>query len=120
MPIEAALREHEERVDTLIKAGTKYLGALKSWKKSCQTGHVGNRQKAAATAEDLVQQLQDPTKDAAASWEFDVRSYLDSEEWRKELQAVCSEDFGLRILEEEDTLVSPPILIRAQPGLARL
>ena len=120
MRIEEALREHEERVDALIKAGTRYMSALKAWKKACQTGHMGNRQKSAAAAEDLAQQLQEPTHETSASWTFDIREYLDTAAWRRELQTVCSAGFGLRTLEEEDTLVVPPIVVRSQPGQNRL
>ena len=117
--LEQALADHEERVDVLIKAAGKYLSTLKSWKKACQTGHLTGRQKAASDAEKLLQQLQDPTCEASSSWNFDVRSYLESNDWRNELQAACAL-LGLKVLEEEEILVVPPILVRAQPSQSRL
>ena len=117
--LEQALAAHEEQVDVAIKAAARFLASVKAWKKACQTGHIGNRQKAEADAEKLALQLQCLTSEAAASWQFDVRAYLESNSWRKELQAACS-GLGLRVLEKEETLVSSPILVRAQPGHSRL
>ena len=53
MELEKALQEHEEQVDTLLKNATKYVGALKAWKKACQLGHLANLQKAALQSEEL-------------------------------------------------------------------
>lgn len=119
MKIEQALREHEERVDALIKAVNKCLTILKAWKKACQLGHVGNRQKAAAAAVEQVSQLQQLAQETAALWDFDTRAYLESDAWRVELQEACSK-LSLRIFEEEDRLVSPPVLVRAEPVSSRL
>ena len=118
--LRATLREHEERVDVLIKLGKKYTSVLSNWKKACQTGHLGNRQKAAAAAEELSRQLHEPVAEAAAAWEFDPQEYLAGSEWRTELQALCMAEFGLRIFEEGELLVAPPILVRSQPGSSRL
>jgi hypothetical protein len=115
--LEEALQEHEERVDVLLKSAGRYVSALKAWKKACQTGHMSNRQKAAATAVELAPALAGPTAEAAEAWQFDVRAYLESREWRAELQTtVALERFGLRVLEEGDTLISSPVVVRSQPG----
>lgn len=119
MSLEEALQQHEEKVDALLKGASRYVNALKNWKKACQSGHIGNRQKAAASAEELVQQLTDPTTEAVGSWTFDARNYLEGDDWRTELQAACAA-IGLRVFEEEETLVSPPVIVRSQPGLGRM
>lgn len=118
--LEEALRAHEEQVDALLKAANRYVGALKAWKKACQTGHMGNRQKAADQARDLIRTLVDPTAKAADAWSFDVRAYLEGNQWRKELQTTAAEKAGLRVLEEGETLISSPVVIRSRPSMSAL
>jgi len=119
MSLEDALQEQEAKVDDLLKSASKYLGALKGWKKACQTGHLGNRQKAAALASELFSPLSLAAAEVADSWKFDVRGYLESEEWRVELRN-AAEKLNLRILEEGETLISSPLIVRAVPGRAAL
>ena len=73
MNLEQSLQEHEEHVDALIKSAKRYVSALSAWKKACRTGHLANRQKAAAQAEELAPALPGPTAETAASWTFDLR-----------------------------------------------
>jgi hypothetical protein len=114
---EVAWQADEERVDALLKEANRYVGALKAWKKACQIGHFNNRQKAAAQAEFLAPALASPTAAASSAWTFDVRDYLSGEAWRQEIMAVAATDkFDLRVLEENDTLVSSPVVVRALPG----
>ncbi len=120
MSLEEALKEQEAQVDGLLKSANKYVGALKAWKKACQVGHIGNLQKASTQAEELVGGLPAPTAEAKSAWNFDVRSYLEGEDWRKDIQDIAQAKFGLRILEENDTLISSPVVIRSQPGSNRL
>ena len=121
MNLDRALQDHEEQVDTLLRAANKYVGALKAWKKACQSGHMGNLLKAAAQAGELSVALPDTTAETKSAWNFDVRDYLESDAWRKELQAIATERFGLRTLaDEEGTLVSSPITVRAQPARGTL
>ncbi len=117
--LEQALAEHQQRVEALLKSAGSYVKALRDWKKACQLGHMANRKKAADQATELAPGLAAPTAEAAAAWDFDVRAYLEGEAWRRELQAACAES-GLRVLEEEETLISPPIIARSQPGPSRL
>lgn len=119
MNLEDALQTQEEQVDDLLKSAGKYLSALKNWKKACEIGHLGNRQKAAAQAAELAPALAAPTADTAESWQFDVRAYLESGEWREELRAAADKQ-GLRALEEGESLVSSPLVIRAVPGRSAL
>ena len=115
MNLEEALRGQEERADDLLKAANRYIGALKTWKKSCQNGHVGNLQKAIAQARDLAPALGPAADEAAQAWTFDAREYLESGEWRRDVQA-AGDKLGLRVMEEGDTLLSSPVVIRAQPA----
>ena len=117
--LEEALSEQEEAVDALLKGAGEYLKALKAWKKACQFGHLNNRQKAATLAEKLAPALAEPAREAASSWEFDARAYFEGEDWRREIQA-AAEKLGLRVLEENETLLSSPVVIRAQPGRSQL
>ncbi len=120
MSLEQALSDHEESVDTLLKAANKYVSTLKSWKKACQIGHMGNLQKFASTAAELVGALPETTADTRNAWTFDVRDYLESGEWRDELQTMAAEKFSLRTLKEDDFLVSSPVTVRAVPGRTAL
>lgn len=118
--LEDALQEQEQRVDALLKDAGKYAGALKAWKKACQTGHLSNRQKAATLASELAPALGAPTQETAAAWDFDARAYLEGDAWRRDVQMAAQERHGLRVLEEGDTLVSSPVVVRAQPGRGQL
>ncbi len=120
MNLDRALQEHEEQVDTLLKTANKYVGALKAWKKACQIGHMGNLQKAATLAGELSVALPDTTSQTKSAWDFDIRDYLETDAWRRELQTIAAEQFGLRTLEEEETLISSPITVRAQPARSTL
>lgn len=120
MRIEDAFRDHEVEVDGLIKIATKFTGTLKAWKKACQTGHVGARDKAAALATSLAPELAAHVDTATGSWSFDVRQYLEGDHWRTELQDVCATRMGLRVFEEDEKLVSPPVLVRSDPAKTRL
>ena len=119
MNLDEALTAQEKQVDELLKAANKYTGTLKAWKKACQVGHVGNLQKAGTLADELAATLAAPASEAHNAWDFDVRAYLESDAWWQELQAVAAER-GLRILDENDTVVSSPVVIRAMPGRGAL
>jgi hypothetical protein len=117
--IEEALRDHELHVDEAIKAASRYLSHLKAWKKSCRTGHIGNRNRSSDAALADLAGLDELTNAAFRSWTFDPRAYLDGDDWRQELQA-AADAAGLRTVVEDETLVSPPVIIRAAPGQSRL
>ena len=119
MNLEEALQAQEQQVDALLKGANKYVGTLKAWKKACAEGHLGNLQKQSALALEQAPALVAPVQEADSNWEFDARSYLESEDWRRELQE-AGEKIGLRILPENETLVSSPVVIRSQPGSNRL
>ena len=116
MTLEEALQEQKERVDALIKSAKKYTSALTAWKKACQTGHMTNLQKNASLAKELAGTLVKPTSEASASWDFDVRSYLEGVRWRKEIRDVAADRHELRTIEDGDLLISSPVVVRAQPA----
>src|SRR6185436_2128234 len=100
MNLEDALQEEEARVEGLLKDASRCVSALKAWKKAAQTGNIGARQKAVAQADELARALPAEVAEATSAWGFDVRSYLEGEHWRRELQETASEKYGLRVLEE--------------------
>lgn len=116
MELEQALQEHEDQVDALMKAANRYVSALKAWKKACQIGHIGNLQKAAAQSEELIGALPETTGQTRSHWDFDLRSYLSEDHWRKELQEIAAERYNLRTVPEEDVLISSPITVHSQPN----
>lgn len=114
--LEEALQEQEEKVDALLKAAGKYVGALKSWKKACQTGHIATLNKSASQAVELVSEIPAKASDTKESWTFDITNYLEGDYWLKELQAIAAGKFSLRTLEDGDTLISSPVTVRAAPS----
>jgi len=119
MNLEDSLLEQEAQVEDLLKSASKYVAALKSWKKACQAGHLGNRQKAATLAAELAPPLAPAAAQAADAWQFDARAYFEGSEWRDELR-IAAEKQGLRVLEEGGNLISSPLVIRSVPGRAAL
>ncbi len=120
MALEQALAEHEEQVDRLIRDAAKYLRGLKAWKAACRDGHLDNRRKAAEGAVAAATSLSEPVRVAFESWAFDSSEYLSGGEWQAELQEVARERHGLRILAEEERLVSSPVVLRALPAQSSL
>lgn len=116
MTLEEALQEHEQRVDALIKSAKRYESALKAWKKACQLGHMANRQKQSALAVELAPTLASPTEQASVAWDFDIRSYLESAEWRDEIRTAAIERHDLRVIDDGDELISSPVIVRSQPA----
>lgn len=119
MRIAEALAGQEQRVDGLIAAARKFQNALRQWKKACRTGHVASMEKAARDASRLVAETEQATGEAAQAWQFDVRAYLETDAWRHELAEECARA-GLSTFPDNDVLIAPPVVVRAQPGLARL
>lgn len=120
MALEDSLQEHEERVDSLLKVAGKYVGALKAWKKACQLGNMGALQKTSALAEELSRALPEGTADTKNAWAFDLAAYLEGAEWRDELREAAAQKHSLRTLEDGNTLIASPVVVRAQPSRGTL
>jgi hypothetical protein len=120
LALEETLQEHEERVETLLKSANKYVGVLKSWKKACQVGHIGNLQKMSGQAEELSRMLPESTGEVKGSWDFDLAAYLESSAWREELSEVAAQKYSLRTLEDGNNLIASPITVRAQAARGTL
>jgi len=117
LDFEAEWQAEEERVDGLLKEANRYVSSLKAWKRACVTGHFNDRQKASSLAAQMAPDLAEPVTQAASAWNVDVREYLSGDQWRKDVMTTAaSERFGLRVAEENDTLVSSPVIVRAQAG----
>jgi hypothetical protein len=117
LDFEEEWQAEEERVDGLLKEANRYVSALKGWKRACVTGHFNDRQKASSLVAQMAPNFAEPVTRAAGAWSVDVREYLGGDQWRKDVIATtASERFGLRVAEENDTLVSSPVIVRAQPG----
>ena len=121
MEFELEWQADEERVDRLLKDAGRYVSALKAWKKACKTGQFNDRQKASGQAAQLAPALAEPALSAASGFSLDVRQYLAGDQWRRDVITTSSaEPFSLRVAEENDTLVSSPVVVRAQPGRGTL
>jgi hypothetical protein len=115
MSLKDHLKAQEERVDTLLKSATRYLGALKAWKKACTEGHIANLQKAAQSAQELSVKLPEATEETRSAWSFDIKEYLASGEWQSELKTLVSEEHGLGVVVDNEILISSPIVVRSLP-----
>jgi len=116
LEFEEEWQAEEARVDALLKEANRYLSALKAWKKASQTGHFNDRQKASSLAAQMAPAMAEPVKQAASAWNVDVREYLGGDQWRRDvITTAASEPFSLRVTEENDTLVSSPVIVRALP-----
>lgn len=120
MALEEALQDQENRVESLLTAANTCVKTLKAWRKACQAGQLANIPKHAETAENELRALTRGTIDAGGSWQFDVGAYLGGDAWRNELQQIAAQKFGLRTLEDGNTLISSPIVVRAQPTRSAL
>lgn len=76
---------------------------------------MGNLNKLANQAAELSAALPASTGNAQSAWQFDVRAYLESDDWRSELQA-AAERIGLKTLPDEDVLISSPVTVSALPA----
>lgn len=117
--LEAALSEQAHAVDEAIAHATRYVNALKAWKKACDTGHLAARTKASQAAAEQAPGLPGLTQRAVAVWSFDARAYLESAAWRDELRLAC-DAIGLRAEEDEESLVVPPVVVTSDPARLRL
>lgn len=120
--LDESLQQHGEQVDNLLNAASRYVNALKAWKKACQLGHMANRQKQGQIAVELAPPtLKDAAEEVAQSWCFDVEEYLRGEQWRRELIAVAEKN-GLLVIDDLQTeiLLSSPVVIRAIPAAKAL
>jgi hypothetical protein len=120
LALEEALQEHEEQVTALLKSANRYVGALKAWKKACQTGEIGNLQKAAGQAAEIGRSLPEATEQTQSAWQFDVRGYLEDGDWIREVQSIATEKYDLRTIEDDGTLISSPVTVRSLPGRGTL
>ncbi len=120
MTLEEELQAHEAEIETLLKSVKRYTTTLNAWKKAAKVGNVNAIQRTSTLAYELANGLPAATGAAASSWTFNSRGYLASGEWRKELQATAASRFDLRITEDNETLVSSPVMIRAQPARGAL
>lgn len=112
--LEEALQIHEARVADLLKVCTRLNAQVKAWKKACDEGHVVAIQKAQAQVAELLPILHEKSEEAAGSWSFDAREYLESGRWRQEL-AEAGERLGLKVLQEGEHVISFPVLVSGQP-----
>ena len=117
--LEPMLADQEAKVDALLKAAGRYVSSLKAWKKACMVGPLANRHKAANQALEAVTNLPDSAIAAVDSWQFNAAEYYQSADWQSELQAAAAA-IGLRVFTEADTIVSSPVIVRAQPARGTL
>ncbi|MEP6755831.1 MAG: hypothetical protein ABJA67_10045 [Chthonomonadales bacterium] len=120
MGIENALTQIISDVNELIKNESKYLKALKALKRACELGDVSQIVKQKNASVEAIRSLPAETETASNSWQFDTRSYLESDEWKVEL-AEELDKLGVRYLNGVgNNILVPPNSVSASPSSQRL
>lgn len=117
--LEDALQVHEARVDELKSVCKRLTAAVGAWKKACTEGDVGARQRAQVKVEEILPVALVRSQEAAESWDFDGRAYLESGRWREDVR-LAAESLGIKAIIDGETLISSPVLVRSQPSSSRL
>ena len=117
--LEDALARTEADTDAALKSATALASQLKRAKKAASVGSLRDLERALEGAEELAGTLRDSVRTARTGWRFDDRAYLDSGEFAQELLA-AAQAAGVRVVEQEDRLVSYPSLVRILPADAAI
>jgi hypothetical protein len=105
---EAAAAEAQKAAQALVKAVRRYVTAT-------QTGNLRDLGRAATAADQAGRLAHQQLRNAIESWNFKSEDYLASGAFAREL-IETGHRAGLRIDEQDDRLLSYPVLIRVQPG----
>lgn len=111
-----ALDDELGRVRPLAKDASKLKRFVASWAKAAEDGDLSQRQKVATQARDLAEELCNSIVAASSQWSFDEQAYLSSHRWRDELEAEGARDGAFRAFVDGDTLLVPPVVLRALPA----
>ena len=117
--METALARTEADADVAARAAAAAAREIKRARTAAAHGAVRDLQKALAAAEQSAEALHEAARTLRAGWDFDERAYLESGAYTAELLA-AAEALGVRLLEQDDRILSYPSVVRVVPGDAAL
>jgi hypothetical protein len=117
--LESALARTEADTDGAAKAAAALTGQLKRAQKAARLGILRDLERALEAAEELAGALRDSVRAARAGWRFDDRAYLETGAFTAELLDTA-QAAGVRVVEQDDRLLSYPSLVRVLPGDAAI
>ena len=117
--LEDALAAAEDDLASVAKSVAALAAEVKKARARAATGEVRDLQKALQNLGDLGAALKDRTTAAARLWRFDDEEHLASGAWRMEVLR-HAEAAGVQIFEQDDRLVSYPVLIAVVPSAASI
>jgi hypothetical protein len=112
--LEDALARTEADTDAALKSVKVLASQLARAKKAASVGSLRDLERALEAAGELAGAVRDSVRTASTGWRFDDRAYLDSGEFTRELLA-AADTAGVRVVEQDDRLVSYPSLVRVLP-----
>jgi len=113
--LEQALRKTEADAETVCKAATAALRAMKKFRAAAQAGNLRELRRAIETAGQTITELEQQFTNAKSGWNFDEETYLTSGSFVAEVLATAA-DAHVHIYERDERLYCYPSLIRVLPN----
>ncbi|CAN5680331.1 hypothetical protein BH24ACT14_BH24ACT14_11150 [soil metagenome] len=113
--LEDALAEAEAELAAAAKTVAALTAELRKGRAKATTGELRDLRKALQNVAELGAAVHDRTAAVARMWRFDDEEHLASGAWRAEVLR-HAEGAGVQVFEQEDRLVSYPVLVTVQPG----
>lgn len=112
--LEDALSSLEARIDPVIKSAATLLTRLRGAKRLIAEGVTKDFPRAFQTARDSVRQLETEVDGVTSSWTFDVRGYLATGSYARELLA-AAKALDVSIFEQDGRLIAYPHVVEMHP-----
>ncbi len=112
--LEDALAEAEAELAAAAKTVAALTAELRKGRAKATTGELRDLRKALQNVAELGAAVHDRTAAVARMWQFDDEEHLASGAWRAEVLR-HAEGAGVQVFEQEDRLVSYPVLVTVQP-----
>lgn len=113
--LESRLAQTEAAAEKAQTAAQALVKAIRRYRAAAQTGNLRDLGRSATAADQAGRLAYQQLTNAIESWGFDAERYLASGDFAREL-IEAGRQAGLRIDEQDDRLLSYPVLIRVQPG----
>lgn len=117
--LEDALAASEAELATVARTVATLAAEVKKARTKAATGELRDLRKALENVGQLGAAVQERTTAAAKLWRFDDEEHLASGGWRAEVLR-HAEAAGVRAFEQDDRLVSYPVLVAVVPGAASI
>lgn len=117
--LEDALAEAETELASVAKTVAALAAEVKKARARAATGELRDLQKALENMGALGAAVSDGTMAATRVWRFDDEEHLASGAWRAEVLR-HAQDAGVKVFEQDDRLLSYPVLVAVLPGAASI